>query len=54
MLDTLLATFPGWKAAITGVGQVAFGVYQITQGNLEAGIALIAAGVGLLFESVRN
>lgn len=53
-LDFFLHWFPGWKAAIAGVGQIGLGLYQLSEGNLEAGVALLVSGFGLLFESMRS
>lgn len=53
-VELFLKWFPGWKAAIVAVGQIGLGVHQLTEGNIEAGVALIASGVGVLLESMRS
>lgn len=44
----------GWAAAISAVGQIAYGVWQVTEGNVEVGLAAISVGVGLLLETYRS
>jgi len=37
------------KTTWTGIGMVGFGIYQITQGEMNTGITTIMAGFGLIF-----
>lgn len=37
-----------WKTSSAGIGMIAAGVVAITQHQIEAGIAQIIAGIGLL------
>ena len=38
----------GYKAIIGGIGLIALGIYQMTQGEVEQGIQSIASGLGII------
>lgn len=38
----------GWKTWASAVGAMALGVYEMTEGQIEAGIGHIALGCGLI------
>lgn len=42
----------GYKTYIAGIGLIALGVYQITQGQIEVGVQSIIAGLGMM--AIRN
>ena len=41
-----LLKLTGFKTYIAAIGSIAFGVYQITEGNIDEGVKLIIAGFG--------
>ena len=43
-----------YKTFIAGIGLIGLGIYQVSQGQLEAGLASVTAGVGLIFEGARE
>jgi hypothetical protein len=45
--------FLKYKTIFTGLGLIGLGIYQLTQSQFEAGMASIAAGLGLIFEGAR-
>lgn len=47
-LDLLFQIFPNGKTVVAGVGLVALGVYQLTQGNVPVGVQSVLAGVAAL------
>lgn len=49
MIKTIfkLLKLTGLKTYIAGVGMIAFGVYQITEGDFDAGMKLIMEGFAL-------
>lgn len=38
----------GWKTYVAGIGLIGLGVYQISQGQYEAALQSIAAGIAAL------
>lgn len=43
------ATFlDGYKTLIAGIGLIALGVYEATQGNVDQGLTHMAGGLGLI------
>ncbi|GIW83077.1 MAG: hypothetical protein KatS3mg105_4884 [Gemmatales bacterium] len=44
-----LDLFAGWKTYLTGIGLIGLGIYQLSTGALEAGLASMASGLGLIF-----
>ena len=43
----ILGMFSGFKTYIAGVGLIALGVYQMTQGDYQTGMQTIAAGLAV-------
>ena len=44
-----LLSILGQKTTIAGLSMVGLGIYQLTQGDIEAGIKTISEGFGLMF-----
>ncbi len=40
--------FSGYKTYSAAIGLICLGIYELTQGNYDAGLARIGEGVGLL------
>ena len=43
-----MAFLDGYKTIVAGVGLIALGIYQLTQGQTEQGITTIAQGLAAL------
>ncbi len=54
LIALFLRFFPGWKAALVAIGQIGLGVYLISDGRVQEGVALIVLNLGVLLESMRN
>ena len=43
-----LAWFSGYKSVLAGVGMIGLGIYQMTQGQIEQGIASLTQGLAVI------
>lgn len=48
-----MSTLNKWKTILVASGLIGLGWYQITVGEMNTGMASIAAGLGLVFEGLR-
>lgn len=54
LIKSIKSLFPGVAELIVAVGQLGLGVYQITEGNVEVGYALIASAVATIVGAMRK